>query len=527
MATIPADPTMVLGQIVSKERLDFLQEVSKALGHQERARDKYNAYKLASHNLQGLFLELSNMDNVTEADLEPMKTQITEVNKQLITESLALAKATIKAQTDVAKLKADKNQSSIGVAPESPFDMTQVQIAGKPVSMDTMNFDVQYFRTETQDDGQKSPADIVSAFIQKALAGGGDSGGGDTGAAVANKANKATANQHSSHKVEGTLVIVCNCTHKMANFINGTLDGKKALDAWNQMYPDAADYLDTDGTTLMKVATEKSAGDKGKSAGGKGKSAGGKGEKALHILTGTTFASSFVGLAHVLEKEETEKSDDNTASVDALAGLIKTEMLTRELTGNFGVSPDFLKTAKSLTSKSEIIAHCSLICMGAIPGFKSKSHETFVNQMAPSTMKTLQKIDAINSKKEVGGGDDSDVASAKLGAQVMSAEENFLNSAGDSLNKPTANLNYYDMDSMMEAFENYLAIVNGKDQTIGGGIPNNFYLKKLTKKDVAKAYLAQFYPNGVGLLSGDFKAMTGQMKSGGGAGEGAGEGGKP
>mmetsp|Transcript_3097 Transcript_3097/g.4693 ORF Transcript_3097/g.4693 Transcript_3097/m.4693 type:complete len:503 (+) Transcript_3097:76-1584(+) len=487
MSTIPADPSMVLGQIVSMEKLKFLQELGKELQPQVNARDKFDAMMMASHNLEGLHLELTNM-NVDKGALDKMRGEIDKMKKDLVASALELATITIECQKKVADMKATASQSVIGVQPESPLDMSTLEVKGAAVSSDSMNFDIQFFRSESQtdDSSSESTAKAVSAFVQGKTE-------GKEGAAMAAKAMKATEDQHSTHKVEGTLVIVCNCTHKIANFVDGTIDGSKALAAWNQLFPD--NYLNTDGATLMKAAME---------------TGNGGDANAIHLLTGTTFGSSFVGLAHVLEYEETKSGSSNSQGgggggdmekmAEKVAETVQQEMFMSELTGNFGLSSDAATSVRNLFSKSNISAHCTIICQGAVPGISSKEHVTFVKQMEPSTLKTFEKLNALNAEqdamaKEAAG------SNAKRGQQFISMDAEFLKSAANTFkdDKKTT-VKYFDLESMMETFENYLRIVRGEgagDNAVGGGVPINFYIRKLDKQAVAKAYLAKNYPNGL------------------------------
>mmetsp|Transcript_39048 Transcript_39048/g.43167 ORF Transcript_39048/g.43167 Transcript_39048/m.43167 type:complete len:98 (+) Transcript_39048:2-295(+) len=61
-----------------------------------------------------------------------------------------------------------------------------------------------------------------------------------------------------------------------------------------------------------------------------------------------------------------------------------------------------------------------------------------------------------------------------------------------------------DMNSLMTAFESYVE----KAMAGESGIPTSFYFKRLTKSDIAKCYLRNFYPSGI---TSNKDAVSGQL----------------
>lgn len=487
--SIPADPSMVLGQIVSLEKLESLKKLAEILAPENSARDKLNALLLANYNLKALLMELTNLE-CDEATLNSVQAKMNELKKKTGKAAIELATKSITCQEAAAAHREKSKSSMIASAPESPYDMATLQVEGKPVAMDSINFDVQYFRTEEDSVGHSIK---VAKFISQSLEGKADSGTGSNQSAkdLSGQAEKATSEQTKNHKLEGTLVIVCTCTHKMANFVKGSMDAARAVEAWNQLFPDS--QFRTDPISLLKYANT-------------------KGNKAFHVLTGATYGSSFVGLAHFLEevgdpnkKKGAGGGGDGGEAGKLMAKTLKQEatreLMLQELSGKFGVSDEFASTTRNMVNRSTISCHCSLICMGAVPDISPSTVQTFaMSQTGSTSAEIMTKLNAINQGGKDPGGDGQEGAAAQLGQQFLEIEKAQMQASVDAMkgSGTPATIKVLDLDSLLTCFSNYITIVSGKDgaSTTGGGAPINFYTRKIDKKAIAKAYIAQFYPNG-------------------------------
>jgi len=490
MSTIPADPTMVLGQLVSRKKLKQLESISKAMEPQIQARDKYDALNLAIHNLEGIFRELVSM-RAEDTALQSIKDELESTKNLAGQAAVALAEAYIACQTKVAQLKSTVDDGGkIEVTPESPFRYNDLKVSGQPVATDSMQFDVQFFRKEKEDSSSNSLAD-VSSFIETSTK---NMWNGDTtkSTSLANKSLDATEHHYKNHEIEGTLVIVCQCTHKVATFVEGTVDGGKAVSAWNQTFPN--DPIRTDAASLMEAAVEDTSSDKSKN------------KNALQLLTGQTFGSTFVGLAHILEVDTNEsnvksKSVDNSTPAgdvieqksEELKQKFAWEQGMREMEGKVGVSDEFVESMRDSLSKTRLTAHCSIICQGAAPTIQASQKKQMIQQQQPSTMATLEKLKAVTADAGAEG------TGALRGAQFMKLDTEAMKGAANAIDEKKRDINVIDMDSLLVAFKNYLDIVKGMngDNDVGGGVPLNFYLKEIDKKAVAKAYIQQYYPQGI------------------------------
>jgi len=484
---MPADPSMSLGAIVNPRKLETLKELGKILEPQQLAREKLNVLLLASYNMNGLYVEMASMEMPQET-LQELKTQIDELKKKIAEVAVEMATITIKCQTDAAAKKMEQSaKSGFEVELESPYNMGNIGIKAVPHAMDSVNFDVQYFRNEETTD----TSDSIASYVAGTLSGWGKGYGGK----IVGDSQKATKTQNSAHKTEGTMVIIANCTHKKMNMITSHLDARRTLNAWNQLFPE--DYLRSNLSDMMKAATAKPK----------------KGEdnKSFSVISGASYGSTFVGLVHILETEES-KSEESTKSgsaqipagelKEALKTAIGQDMMLQNMTGGFGVSSSFAESTKSLTSSSKIYAHCSLICQGIIPSITRNNHTSSLKAMQPNTNEIMVKLNAVR-------GDGGPVSA--IGQQFMSLEKKFLEASlsGGSSKKESIQ-KVMDVDTLLDSFCDYLSKAGSEGSDKGGGIPLNFSLKHIDKATVAKTYISQFYSDGGRDAGARYRANLGQ-----------------
>ena len=131
--------------------------------------------------------------------------------------------------------------------------------------------------------------------------------------------------------------------------------------------------------------------------------------------------------------------------------------------------------------------------MGLIPSIKSNPIETSIKTLQPDPKEVMDQLAAIQ------GDSDQDVTTmatkashAKTGESFMQLSNGFIKSAVSALGETQKLQNdIINTNSLMTAFDNYVQqATEGKV----GGIPINFFLKPITSKQLASAYLAKFSP---------------------------------
>jgi len=547
----PFDNTLVLGQLLDPKQIENLEKLA-AIDHPENMADrKLGKLMLSERKLTGIhdqmkqFIDESDVKSTEQLgkmflQLEAVKIRIGKAAGDLIDKTLA----GLDAKDEFREKTPEKR---IGVSIESPIDFTLSSTAVFPLSSDGMEFDVQYFRSEANEEttestidnkddrgiksgqagqgeggkgikktdpgqGKKTIKDKVVDFVKNWMTssnvasastatGSGNGGGGGVFSVAearntsqigqsetANSVKDTMSSQEQNHDIEGTLVIVANCTHKNADVISPCiLDPVKLLSAWNTTYPD--DKLSTESHSMFTAALEL-------------KSEREKPGNALHLLTGVTRASSFIGMAHILKQTTSESSQTADQQASKMRRIVEQQA---SIGANTGRTTENLNSAANQISKmmssSNIFSHCSLVTKGIIPNIAASDIESTVKTLEPSPVKLLQQMNAIKASGDKSVDDLSDanlnakkVAEARTGAQFLEMSNEFAKDTVSAIKTKEANKSkIIDTNSMMNAFTDYIK----KAQEGNCGIPVNFYIKKIDKGLVARTYINVFYPTGV------------------------------
>eukprot|EP00547_Thalassionema_nitzschioides_P015818 CAMPEP_0194241402 /NCGR_PEP_ID=MMETSP0158-20130606/7279_1 /TAXON_ID=33649 /ORGANISM="Thalassionema nitzschioides, Strain L26-B" /LENGTH=228 /DNA_ID=CAMNT_0038976283 /DNA_START=1 /DNA_END=687 /DNA_ORIENTATION=- len=213
------------------------------------------------------------------------------------------------------------------------------------------------------------------------------------------------------------------------------------------------------------------------------------------MLSGCSLASSFVGFVHIHKEEGSDSSQEAAESVAAsVKASLSADMQVQGAGGGYGASSSAARTAKSLLSKSRLNNHASLIVRGIIPGINSKKMTTTVATMQPNPEESMRQLAKLKNASDPSTDTVSgDVGAAKTGQQFLEVATSPIEGLVSSLGKLQDESNsVIDTESMFEAFSNYIE----KAAVGDAGVPVNFYLKAVSKADVAKCYINEFYPNG-------------------------------
>mmetsp|Transcript_30061 Transcript_30061/g.45803 ORF Transcript_30061/g.45803 Transcript_30061/m.45803 type:complete len:499 (-) Transcript_30061:154-1650(-) len=494
--SIPYDPTLVLGNILETERITALQEIAEAQKPSDLANDKFNAMVTQNYKIGMIYNQMISMGIPSEKMLE-LSEKKNEMKTKMSGAAVELAKAIIATEQKTTELKLKFSQTQISKSIESPIDYENCTVNTFNLSFDAIKFDVQYVRNESNKEdteaGASNETTSVGASL-RALA-------TTASTAFTDSVAQTSLSQHSNHKIEGTIVIVASCTHKMAAIIDPfVIDPKKAVKAWNFTYPD--DRIDTDPSKISEAAFSTSVAEEMTAP-------------ALNLLSGCTKGSSFVGFLHILQKEETTSSQTSSAGSSAFMASVKTDMFVMSASGSYGTSSNFGEQAKSLMSTSELESHVSIVCEGLIPSIVADDVTTTVNSLKPAPGEVMSQLGAITSATDGAVNDsmEAHAGSGKAGAQFMKMDSEYLKNTvsnmGEITNKSNRVLN---ISSMFKAFTDFVT----KAAAGEAGIPINFFIKRLTKADIAKEYMIKYYPNGgsgLGALKGQLE-ITDQENQG-------------
>jgi hypothetical protein len=471
-STIPYNPSLVLGNLISLDKITKLQAIAKAQKPADLAQDSLNSLILNKHKLDMTFQEMVNM-GVSVKDLKGFEKTIEKLKEDIATHASAYGKAVMASTKAVEGTKASDGTTEINEAPESPIDWNKSDIKKMPLSSDTMNVDVQYLRNEHEKDGNEAHASSVASAVSGAMGGIFEP---TLTSQMSGSAKNSTLNQTSKHDIEGTLVITATCTHKIADvFAPFVMDPDKAIAAWNMSYP--GKILDTTSEKAMEQALATTAADKDK----------------LHLLSGQTMGSSFVGMVHIIQTEKSSSTQsENARSAEAQATARWGGFLTYAQ-GEFGLSTSASDKIQDLLSSSEVSSHCCLITMGLIPSLKSEYLTTTISSLKPKATEVMGQLNEIQHAT------DSEVNSTAAGAkkaregkQFMTLDNGYLTNAVTAVHEAQNHDNkVIDLNSLMTAFDDFVKKAAADDAC---GVPINFFVREITKSDIAKAYLKKYSP---------------------------------
>jgi len=492
MTSIPADPSMVLGNYVDPEKIKHLMKIAQAQQPEETANDRLQELILASYRFKMIKDNLSSMNCPTKA-MDKLEVNIQKLMSEMAEAAVDLATAAMTCADKVEELEEQFGQTAISYVAESPLDYALVDVKKFALSSDTMKFDVQYFKTDTNNEDTDSHAKNVSSYVQQNKANTGVTGPTQN-AASGTSIQSLVSNHTTNHVIEGTIVITANCTHRMADMITPVImEPMKLLNSWNSTFAD--DYLDTDVTVMFDVATEKT----------KSKNPGNK----LNLLTGCTRGSSFVGMVHILQTDKTTQTGSNEVVAAEMAKKLQTNLITEAAMGNFGVGSNYANEVQSLLGTSNIQSHCTLTTMGVIADIASNTYSTNMMQLNPDPKKIMTNLTAMTEsaagriKPSAAG----DAATARSEQQAKQMHSSYQSSMATTLTKiDTQADQVFDTNSLMTAFTNYVQ----KCEAGGVGVPINFYIKEIDKAMVAKEYIKKFYPNGAQTMEDNRRGLLGQ-----------------
>lgn len=485
--TIPYDPRLTLGNIVPNDRITTLLAVGALSAAIDDTQDALNNELLLKRSLQMTIQELSNMG----VDPKPVMDKLADVDKAITD---AATKYATTAATNFPKIAetlrgkdggAESNKVSFEI--ESPIDYVRSELKQIPLAADSLKLDAQYFSFDENVQSSEDTMASMKAFISANTS----FMGTKRSAQATSSAMDQTSRQRENHNIEGTLVITCNVTHKMASmWAPFFIDVDKGIRAWNEMFKD--DHIDmTDSASMMAIEKQDASGE----------------PKYYNILSGATFGSSFVGMVHVLKSSSTQSSQSMISAAATLQAQMTTGSWFASASGGFGVDSSFSNSVKNLLSQQNIQSHVSLVCMGIIPTIEANTVEVVVKGFTDfSPDKTMGQLATLQNATAADQSSVTQAASAaRTGGQMVALETAKMQAAVAGVGKLDAEQNkMLDINSMMTAFTDFV------NKAIAGncGVPINYYLKPITKKQLAQMWISKYLPGQYVTSAGDDQAAN-------------------
>ncbi|RBW60322.1 hypothetical protein DS884_04625 [Tenacibaculum sp. E3R01] len=469
-STIPYDPSLVLGNIVSKQKLENIVQISKLQTPADAAESEMNSLIALKRSIDMTIQEMIGMG----IDADEVIQESQQVGDQIKTAVVAYAKAKIASEKKIQPLKSKMN--AVNESVESPIDYNKSQLKKLAISSDSLQMNCQYFSFDQNTQSSASHAATVSAFVSESLSIFGEGRSSQASASAQTQMNS----QHSRHSIAGTLVVTITCTHKNAQvFAPYILDVDKAVRVWNSMNPDNMIKTNNPGSIAAIEAKSDT-----------------KEDGSFNILSGATYGSSFVGMVHVLNTTESQSSQSMESIAASMQETFDIGGWFASGTGGFGVSSSFSNSAKNLLSTQNVTSHATLITMGIIPSIKSnqvamavKSFTDFDPQKSMEELATLQGATA-SENNTIGEA----ATAARTGEQMIQLKNATIAATLSGVSDIDDGQNQIiDTNSMMTALEDYVnKCIEGGDNL---GVPVNYYLKPISQSEIARAWLAKYYPN--------------------------------
>lgn len=481
--TIPYSPSLVLGSIVEPAVMDNLLAISAAQTPIDAAQETLNSFISMKRSLEMTVQELINMG----LDPKDLVKKVEEVGTDVDKAATAYATTRLEQELKLQPLRAKMQIVNAGV--ESPIDYNRTLIKTLPLAADSLKLDAQFFTFDNNVENDTDTLSNIKSYVSTATSFLGQSASFD----MAKSATDQVAKQRQMHKISGTLVLTATCTHKEAQVLAPfCLDVDKAIRVWNQLFPGAKDKIRMDESTVMQVAEQE----------------GTTAEKSFNIISGSTLGSSFVGMVHVLNTQNTTTSqdDDSRSSNLNLKGQLDLGAAIASLKGGFGVDKNFAKDVKNLLSTQNINSHVSLITAGYIPTIQSNEVALGVKQFAnfdPSDMMTsLAKLSDFTSADRTSVQQAATAARTK--GEFVALKTATIESVMTSLSALDDGKNsMLDITSMVVAFEDYVKTASAATPEDSIGVPINFFLKPITRTQLTEMWVSKYYPNKYLDIQGD------------------------
>jgi hypothetical protein len=476
-STIPYDPSLVLGNIVTKQKLDIVTAISAAQAPADAAEDTLNSLISLKRSIDMTVQELIEMN----IDATSLIGESQEAGKQITAAAVDYGKAKIAAEKAIQPLKAKIRTVSDSI--ESPVDYTRTQTKTMPLAADSMKMNCQYFAYDENKQDSASHAATVAGFVADSVSAGGFGFSESFSSEAKTSVQRQMSSQHQRHSISGTLVVTITCTHKdallLAPFI---LDPDKAVRIWNAVFPDDEIKTNSVANILQILAKQDT-----------------KQEKSLSILSGQTSGSCFIGMVHTLNTTLTSSSEQLYSVAESLQAQFSVANWFENESGGFGVSSSFSSDAKNLLSTQNVTSHCTLTVMGSIPSIKSSTVVMAVKafDMNSDPMAAVTKVQ--NATASELDSIDSAASASRTGAQFQSMKASQIQAALSSLSDiDNQNNKIIDTNSLMDAMEDYI------NKCLSGniGLPINYYIKPITKSQIAQLWLAKYYPSKLTQIGG-------------------------
>jgi len=467
-SSIPYDhPSLVLGNLVDTSILNRMKKISGLQAKIDAAQEKLNAHIMLKRSLNMTINELTELG----ADVSEINAKVKEADAAINKAAMDYLTARISNEDGIQALREEMADQELPDALESPLDFGLSKIIRLPLFADSIKLDTQYFSHGGNDESTEAG---IEGYVKEA-----SSNVGSKSAEIAKAVTQQISRQKKNHNLAGTLIVTVSCTHRNVAILEPfVLDIDKAIETWNAVYASEEDKLQTDVTAMREIAAGSAPADR----------------KVLTVVSGITYGSSFVGMVHILKKEQNDS--ESSSPVDGgIQEQLKIGRWLEDEAGGFGVNPDVLKNVQKLLSEQEISSHVSFICMGVIPSIASNQLKMSLNSIVkPDPDQISKSLATLNS---LAGSDtntlETSASEAKTGMRMLTMQNAMMSAVMHQLSTIDQESNkVMDINTLMNAFEDYVNLIRNPGEN--AGVPINFYLRHISREQLAKQWLNKYYP---------------------------------
>jgi len=462
---IPFDPTITLGNVVNPLKFKELEAIGKLQMEIDTKQDQLNGLLAGKSSLDMIIQEVKAMKvDLSEAELKDASKAMDQEIKKVMKEYALVQMGNLpKIQTHKAKI------ATIGDHVESPMDYNKSLLKKDlPISSNTIKLNSQYFTFSQESQQSEASMAALKSFVSGETKFFGDTVGGKVSAAVQHQMTK----QKELHEISGTLVVTATCTHaNAAIFAPFVIDADKSIHAWNDTFSNKISMLTEE--EMKKMAKETGESDK------------------LHLVSGATYGSCFVGMVHTKKSESTEDTQRMLSTAQSMSANFDIGAFFASYSGGFGVDSSFSNDLKALLSSQMVSSHVSLVCEGCIPTITSNKVELGVKAFADfDPAQTMEKLATLNTQTNKANETVSSAADkARKGKEVTELRGNEIKNTMASLSKiDEGKDSVLNVNSLMSGLEDY--VTQAKEAKTG--VPINFFIKSLTRADIAKLWLDKY-----------------------------------
>lgn len=467
-SSIPYDhPSLVLGNIVDTSILNRMKKISNLQIKIDAAQEKLNSHIMLKRSL-----------TMTVNELTELGTDVSEINVKIKEADTAISKAAmdyltvrISNEDGIQALREEIAEQDISDTMESPIDFGLSKVIRLPLFADSIKLDTQYFSHAGNDESTEAG---IEGYVKEATSNVGSKSG-----ELAKAVTQQISRQKKNHSLAGTLIITASCTHRNVALIDPfILDADKAIDTWNAMCTSDEDKIQTNNASMREAAEGGASPD----------------SKTLTVLSGVTYGSSFVGMVHILNKQQ-NNSEAASPVDDGMKEQLKIGRWLEDESGGFGINPNVLKNVQKLLSEQEISSHVSFICMGVVPSLASNQLKMSLTSLVkPNPDQISKSLTTLNSLATAEASTmETGATEAKTGKRMLTMQNAMTSAVMHELSTIDLNSNkVMDINTLMNAFEDYVNLI--KNSSENAGVPINFYLRNITRAQIAKQWLNKYFP---------------------------------